>query len=347
MKSSDLGQAKKSLRGAAVLVTGGAGYIGSHVCKRLSASGYTPVAVDDLSRGHAWAVKWGPLEEVTLSDTDTLERVVDKYSPTGVIHLAGYTYVGESVERPGFYYTNNVAGSLNLLETMREKGLNRIIFSSSAAVYGLPMEVPIPEDHPKAPINPYGFSKLAVERFLEDYDRALGLRSVSLRYFNACGADSEGETGEAHDPETHLIPRVLGAALGEVPGLAIFGVDYDTPDGTCIRDYIHVTDLADAHVRALEYLLEGGPTTACNLGTGRGFSVREIIDAAEAVTGQSIAVAVAPRRAGDPSRLVSESKRAARALGWRPKHSDLPTILETAWRWMNGPTFPRGNPAQR
>jgi UDP-glucose-4-epimerase GalE len=229
-----------------------------------------------------------------------------------------------------------VIGSLKLLDVMRTKGLDKIIFSSSAAVYGLPEKVPIPEDHPLAPINPYGFSKLAVERFLREFDSAYGLRSVSLRYFNACGADPEGETGEAHDPETHLIPRVLGAVLGTITDLTVYGEDYDTPDGTCIRDYIHVTDLADAHVRALENLIAGGPSAAYNLGVGHGYSVREIIDAAEGVTGRSISFQKGPRRAGDPARLVSESSRAARALGWTPKHSDLQTIIRTAWRWMNG-----------
>ena len=318
-----------------VLVTGGAGYIGSHVCKALASSGLTPVVFDNLGRGHEGAVKWGPLVKGDLEDRGALEDALTRYKPLAVVHLAGFTYVGESVEKPLLYYRNNVGGSFNLLETMIDHGIKKIVFSSSAAVYGTPSTIPIPEDHPLAPINPYGFSKMAIERVLLEEERAHGVRSVSLRYFNAAGADPDGETGEDHDPETHLIPLVLAAARGEAPPLTIYGTDYDTPDGTCLRDYIHVTDLAEAHVLALKKLMDGGETCALNLGTGSGFSVREIVRTAETVTGQSIPVRVGNRRPGDPSSLVSDPSLALHTLGWKPRHSDIGTIVETAWRWMN------------
>ena len=317
-----------------ILVTGGAGYIGSHVCKALAAAGFLPVSFDDLSRGHDWAVKWGPLVRGSLLDGEALDGAMADHRPAAIVHLAGFTYVGESVREPLLYYRNNVTGSLSLLEAATRHDVGALVFSSSAAVYGNPLASPIPEDHPMAPINPYGFTKMAVERFLADVEVSHGLRSVSLRYFNAAGADQEGEAGEAHDPETHLIPLVLSAVREGTP-LTLFGTDYDTPDGTCIRDYIHVTDLAEAHVLALKSLLCGGPSRALNLGTGEGLSVREIIATAQEVTGSRVPVQVGARRPGDPPRLVSDPGRAGKSLGWTPRHSDIGTILGTAWRWMN------------
>lgn len=331
-----VGRGERSAGLDTVLVTGGAGYIGSHVCKALAASGFLPVTFDDLSRGHDWAVRWGPLVRGNLLDRQALLGALDEYRPASIIHLAGFTYVGESVRDPLLYYQNNIAGSLGLLKCAVDRGIGALVFSSSAAVYGDPLSIPIGEDHPLAPINPYGFTKVAVERFLLDAEAAGGPRSISLRYFNASGADTDGEAGEAHDPETHLIPLVLTAARTGTP-LTIFGTDYDTPDGTCIRDYIHVSDLADAHVRSLRTLLAGGPTRTLNLGTGAGLSVRDIIAAAETVTGRKIPVQFGPRRPGDPPRLVSDPGLALRELDWRPTYSDMVTIVETAWRWMNRP----------
>jgi UDP-arabinose 4-epimerase len=323
----------------AVLVTGGAGYIGSHVCKALDRAGFLPVAYDDLSRGHARAVRWGPLERGGIADPKRLGEVLRRHRPVAVVHLAGFTYVGESVQRPGLYYRNNLSGTLALLDVLRQEGAGAFVFSSSAAVYGHPRQIPIPESHPVEPINPYGFTKAAVERVLGDLHEAYGFASVSLRFFNAAGADPDGEIGEAHEPETHLIPRLLMAARGELPEMAVFGGDYDTPDGTCIRDYIHVSDLADAHVLALQALLDGAPVPAAlNLGNGEGFSVREVIEAVGEVTGARLDPPVLPRRAGDPPRLVSDSRMAAEALGWRPRHPGLGEIVATAWRWMNRPS---------
>lgn len=316
-----------------VLVTGGAGYIGSHSCKALAQSGYTPVAYDNLVYGHSWAVRWGPIEEGDIADRARLDEVIARYRPVAIIHFAAYAYVGESVQDPGKYYSNNVAGSLKLLEAARDYGIDKFIFSSTCATYGVPRTVPIREDHPQRPINPYGASKLMIEQILRDFDYAHGLRSVSLRYFNAAGADPDGEIGEAHNPETHLIPLVLDAAAGTRPAIQVFGNDYDTPDGTCIRDYIHVSDLAIAHVLALRTLEGGAGTTAYNLGNGQGFSVREVIAATEAVTGLSVPVKIGPRRPGDPARLVGDAARAKAELGWQPRFVELNPILETAWRW--------------
>lgn len=318
----------------AVLVTGGAGYIGSHVCKALVRAGMLPVTYDDLSRGHEWAVKWGPFVRGSLLQRHTLLEAVERHQPVAVVHLAGFTYVGESVRDPLLYYRNNVEGSLRLIEVCADQGVKAIVFSSSAAVYGNPLSTPISEDHPLAPINPYGFTKVAVERFLRDAEEAGGPRSISLRYFNAAGADPEGEAGEAHDPETHLIPLALAAARDGAP-LTVFGTDYDTPDGTCIRDYIHVSDLADAHVRAVEVLLGAAPSTALNLGTGSGVSVRQIVAAAQEVTRKEVPVRYGARRPGDPPRLVSDPARALREFGWVPRHSDIRSIIGTAWHWMN------------
>ena len=318
-----------------ILVTGGAGYIGSHACKALAQAGYTPITYDNLVYGHPWAVRWGPFEEGDILDRGRLDEVMRRHRPQAVMHFAAYAYVGESVENPGKYYRNNVAGTLTLLEAMRDQGIRRMVFSSTCATYGVPEQIPIPEHHPQHPINPYGASKHMIERMLRDFDAAHGLRSSSLRYFNAAGADPDGETGEDHDPETHLIPLVLEAAAGRRPHVAIFGNDYDTPDGTCIRDYIHVTDLADAHVLALRRLESGAESRAYNLGNGMGFSVREVIETARMVTGRDFPVVLGARRAGDPPRLVGDASRAKIELGWNPAHVGLPIIVETAWRWAS------------
>lgn len=316
-------------------MTGGAGYIGSHACKALAQAGYLPVTYDNLSRGHKWAVQWGPLEEGDVRDPARLEEVFEEYRPQAVLHFAGLTYVGESVERPELYYDHNVAGTLTLLGAMIRAGVRRFVFSSSAAVYGTPRGERVEEGDPTEPINPYGRCKLFVEQVLADYARARGVRSVSLRYFNAAGADPEGRTGEAHDPETHLIPLVLAAARGDREAVTLFGDDYDTPDGSCIRDYIHVTDLAEAHLMALRALDDETGARAFNLGNGRGFSVKQVIAAASEVTGCVVPVELGPRRPGDPAVLVGSSERAASILGWKPSHAGLHHIIETAWRWMN------------
>lgn len=317
----------------AVLVTGGAGYVGSHACKALALAGYTPVAYDNLERGHEWAVKWGPLEHGELADNNRLAAVMRTHRPVAVMHFAAYAYVGESMADPAGYYRNNVLGTLALLEAMLGCDLARIVFSSSCAVYGVPESVPIREDHAQDPINPYGAGKAAVERMLRDFDAAYGLRSVSLRYFNAAGADPGGEIGEAHEPETHLIPMVLDAALGRRADVAVFGDDYDTPDGTCIRDYVHVADLAEAHLLALGFLLAGGRTSAFNLGGGEGCSVMRVIETARRITGRDIAASIAPRRPGDPPVLVAEIDEACNALGWEPERMKLETQIADAWRW--------------
>jgi UDP-arabinose 4-epimerase len=316
-----------------VLVTGGAGYIGSHACKALAAAGFVPITYDNLSSGHDWAVRWGPLEQGDILDQARLNEVFKDYQPSAVLHFAAHAYVGESVEDPAKYYRNNVAGSLSLLEAMREHGVGQIVFSSTCATYGVPQTIPIPDDHPQNPINPYGASKLMIERMLADFGAAYGLRSIALRYFNAAGADPDGEIGEDHDPETHLIPLVLEAAAGKRPSITIYGTDYDTPDGTCIRDYVHVTDLAQAHVLALKLLESGAEPAVYNLGIGIGFSVREVIRTALAITGRSIPAVEGPRRPGDPSRLVAEATRARNELGWEPQHCKLPTMIATAWHW--------------
>jgi len=316
-----------------VLVTGGAGYIGSHASKALSAAGYVPVSFDNLVYGHEWAVRWGPFVQGDILDRAALDAVMEKYRPVAVMHFAAFAYVGESVENPGKYYRNNVSGSLSLLAAMRDHGVGKFILSSTCATYGLPDAVPIPESHPQRPINPYGASKLMVEQVLRDVDVAHGLRSISLRYFNAAGADPDGEIGESHDPETHLIPLVLDAAAGVRPEIVVYGNDYPTPDGTCIRDYIHVSDLANAHVLGLRALEAGAATTAYNLGNGHGFSVKEVIDTARQVTGREIRVRVGPRRPGDPPRLVGDATRIRKELGWRPEHADLAEMIGSAWKW--------------
>ena len=318
-----------------VLVTGGAGYIGAHACKALNRAGYTPIVYDNLVYGHPEFVKWGPLEEGDIDDHQRLERVLGKYKPTAVMHFAAYAYVGESMENPSKYYLNNVAGTLSLLETMRKCDINQIIFSSTCATYGMPEQIPIDEDHPQYPINPYGRSKLMIEWILKDFATAYGLKFVSLRYFNAAGADPDAEIGEDHNPETHLIPLILDVALGRRKHLEIFGTDYDTSDGTCIRDYIHVSDLADAHLLALLYLRDGGESAAYNLGNGSGFSVREVITTARERTGCDIPCVESKRRPGDPSILIGSSEKIKKTLGWKPRFNKLETIIDTAWRWQN------------
>ena len=316
-----------------ILVTGGAGYIGSHACKALSANGFQPVVYDSLVRGHRSLVKWGDLVVGDLHDSAVLGDVFRRYRPEAVLHFAAFAYVGESVEDPQKYFHNNVVGSLNLLRAMREHAVRNIVFSSTCATYGAPPSLPITESSEQIPTSPYGVSKLMVEQILRAYSDAYELRAMMLRYFNACGADPAGETGELHDPEPHLIPRVLDAATGHLETLEIFGTDYPTRDGTCIRDYIHVSDLADAHVAALRVLLAGGETRALNLGIGTGFTVREVIRAAERVTGRSLKVRESPRRAGDPPELVADSSLAARVLDWRPRFTDIAEMIQTAWNW--------------
>ncbi len=319
--------------GNAVLVTGGAGYIGSHACKALSKAGYLPVTYDNLVYGHEWAVKWGPFEKGSILDRGRLDEVIAKYKPVAVMHFAAFAYVGESVADPGKYYRNNVVGSLTLIEAARDAGIANFVFSSSCATYGIPAQVPITEDTQQKPINPYGASKLMVERILADFGHAHGLRSIALRYFNAAGADPDAETGEDHDPETHLIPLVLDAASGRRESITIFGADYNTPDGTCIRDYIHVADLADAHVKAVDALKGGAASGAYNLGLGRGFSVREVIAAAEQTTGLKVPAVFGPRRPGDPAQLISDPAKVRGALGWQPRFAELSEMLRTAWAW--------------
>ena len=319
--------------GRTVLVTGGAGYIGSHTCKALAGAGYVPVAYDSLVYGHDWAVRWGPLERGDIADRSRLDAVIVRHNPAAVIHFAAFAYVGESVNNPGKYYRNNVAGTLTLLEAMRDHGVGCIVFSSSCATYGIPDRVPINEDTPQRPINSYGASKLMVERMLADFATAHSLRWTALRYFNAAGSDPDCQIGEAHDPETHLIPLALDAASGRCSTLTVFGKDYPTADGTCVRDYIHVSDLAEAHVLALEALDKGGLSGPYNLGNGQGFSVREVIAAVERVTGLPCPHTFGHRRAGDPAVLISDAARARDELGWRPRRAELDTIIADAWAW--------------
>ena len=317
----------------AVLIAGGAGYIGSHAAKLLHQRGYHPVVLDNLVCGHRWAARWGTFVEADLADREAVRRVLLEHRIRAVMHFAAYAYVGESVRTPGKYYRNNVANTLTLLETMAEVESEHFVFSSTCATYGEPRSIPIPEEHPQAPINPYGRTKLVVEGMLRDFEVAHGIRHINLRYFNAAGADPDGEIGEDHDPETHLIPLTLEVALGRRPHIAIFGTDYPTPDGTCIRDYIHVTDLAQAHVLALEHLLEGGGSRSYNLGNGQGYSVREVVEGVRRITGHPIPALEARRRWGDPASLVGSSQRIRDELGWTPRYAGLDVILETAWRW--------------
>jgi UDP-glucose-4-epimerase GalE len=322
-----------------LLVTSRAGYIGSHTVQHLLELGERVVVLDSLVHGHREALD---LERVTLvqgdlADEAVVGEVMRRFQPEAVLHFAAFCYVGESVEDPLKYYRNNVAGPLTLLEGMRDAGCRRFIFSSTCATYGDPVRVPMDEMHPQNPVNPYGASKLMLERILKDCEVAWGLRTVFLRYFNASGCDAEGRIGEDHDPETHLIPRVLMAARGDLPAITVFGTDYPTADGTCIRDYIHVADLARAHACALKYLREGGESTAVNLGTGRGFSVREIIQTVEEVTGRPVPVEYGPRRAGDPPELICAPAKAGAVLGWEALHKDPREHIRSAWNWMCQP----------
>ncbi|HXU03101.1 MAG TPA: UDP-glucose 4-epimerase GalE [Polyangia bacterium] len=315
-----------------ILIVGGAGYIGSQTAKRVAQAGLKPVVFDNLVYGHKWAVKWGPLVVGDLADGALIKDVLEQYEVTAVVHFAAYAYVGESVVHPRKYYRNNVAGTLNLLDAMIDVGVRDIVFSLTCATYGEPARVPIDEQHAQSPVNPYGETKLAIERALFWYQRAYPIRFAALRYFNAAGADPDGEIGEDHDPETHLIPLAIEAALGG-KGLEIYGTDYPTPDGTAIRDYIHVQDLADAHVAALEKLRGGASRLFVNLGTGRGHSVREVIAAVEKVSGKKVPARESGRRAGDPPALVADPRLAADVLGWQARIPGIETIVEHAWRW--------------
>lgn len=316
-----------------ILITGGAGYVGSHANKLLYTQGYETVVFDNLSTGHQEFVKWGEFFYGDLNNREHLARCFKKYPIDAVMHFGGSAYVGESVSDPAKYYRNNVTATLTLLEVMREFGIRRMVFSSSCAVYGIPAKIPIPEDHTRNPISPYGRCKSIVEDILRDYDRAYGIRHVNLRYFNAAGADPDGEIGERHEPETHLIPLVLDAASGKREDVKIFGTDYDTLDGTCVRDYIHVMDLAEAHLLALEYLAHGGTSDSFNLGNGNGFSVREVIETACHITGKTVKSTPWQRRDGDPPVLIGSAEKAIKILAWKPRYNDLSTIIRTAWMW--------------
>lgn len=316
-----------------VLIVGGAGYIGSQTAKCVARAGLNPVVLDNLAYGHRWAVRWGPLVQGDLSDAALVERVLVEHRVSAVIHFAAYAYVAESVDNPRKYFRNNVANTLNLLDAMIDRGIKDIVFSSTCATYGEPREVPIAENHPQRPINPYGESKLAVEKILHWYGRAYALRFAALRYFNAAGADPDGEVGEDHDPETHLIPLAIRAALSGEPELSIFGTDYPTPDGTAVRDYVHVADLAEAHLLALQHLARGGDSLLLNLGTGRGHSVRQVISAVETAGGRRVPVREVGRRAGDPPELVADARRAQAVLGWRPAYPGIDTIVRHACAW--------------
>ncbi len=316
-----------------ILVIGGAGYIGSHTNKELHRQNYQTVVYDNLVYGHRESVKWGRLEVGDIADKRRLEEVFQEYPIEAVIHFAAYAYVGESVTEPSKYYNNNVCNTVRLLDIMRKYHVRYIVFSSTCATYGIPEKIPITEEMPQKPVNPYGATKLMVERIMADYHRAYGLNYCCLRYFNAAGADPEGEIGESHTPETHLIPLVLDAAGGQRDSVSIYGTDYPTEDGTCVRDYIHVTDLADAHIRALEYLKADGESGCFNLGNGNGNSVAQIIETVKKVTGKEFAVKKEGRRAGDPPILVGSSKKAEEILGWKPKYAEIETIVDHAWKW--------------
>jgi UDP-glucose-4-epimerase GalE len=318
---------------ATILVTGGAGYVGAHTCKTLRRAGYRPVVFDNLSTGHRSFVRWGPLVQGDIRDHAAVLDAINYCKPKAVLHFAASACVGESVGDPSKYYDNNLAGSLSLLRAMLDADCRRLVLSSTCAVYGEPTELPISETSPLNPVNPYGASKLMVERILADYARAYAFQSIALRYFNASGADPDGELGELRDPETHLIPRAMMAIQGQITDFAVFGTDYDTPDGTPIRDYIHVSDLADAHVLALRRLMAGGPGGAFNLGTGRGYSVKQVLDAIATETGVRLNATEAPRRQGDPPVLVADAKRASTELGFAPSLSDLKSVVQTSWAW--------------
>lgn len=316
-----------------ILVAGGAGYIGSHMVRLLDALGHGVVTFDDLSAGHRDAVLGGQFVHGSLHDKQALQALFETNKFDAAVHFAGSIVVSESVRDPAKYYQNNLVGTLNLFDAMRANGVNKVVFSSTAAIFGNPQYVPIDEQHPQAPINPYGMTKWLTERILRDYDAAYGMRSVALRYFNAAGASPDGAIGERHDPETHLIPLALRAASGELPELTVFGTDYDTPDGTCIRDYIHIMDLCDAHILALQHLTSGGESRAYNLGNGQGYSVKEVIQVAESVSGKKVPVKYGPRRAGDPPRLVADAAKIREDWGWMPRFGSLEQIVAHAWQW--------------
>lgn len=324
-----------------ILVTGGAGYIGSHTVRQLVKAGFMVVVLDNLVYGHEKAIVDDAVEFVqgNLGDYAFVDELFRRYQFDAVIHFAAYAYVGESVSDPLKYYKNNIARPLALLQVMQEKGCKKFIFSSTCATYGTPKTLPISESEPQMPINPYGQSKQMLEKVLDDCDQAWGLKSVCLRYFNACGASQDGLIGESHDPESHLIPLVLEVALGQRESIKVFGTDYDTPDGTCIRDYIHVDDLAGAHIKAYEYLSEQSTSLKCNVGTGNGFSVMEIIESARKITGKKITVTKEERRAGDPAELIADSTLAKEKLGWVPEHSTIDNVLATAWKWHSNPRY--------
>jgi len=319
-----------------ILVTGGAGYIGSHTCKALRRAGFNPVTYDNLARGNAESVKWGPLEIGDLADGARFREVLAQLKPAAVVHFAAFAYVGESNLNPTLYYQNNFGGTLALLEAMREFDVAKIVFSSSCTVYGVPKLVPISEDAPYAPISPYGSTKMFCEQMLKDCAAAFPMSFIALRYFNAAGADPDGEIGECHVPETHAIPLLLEGAAGECQSFTMFGDDYPTADGTCVRDYVHVSDLADAHVKAVRALLDGAQSTVLNLGTGHGWSVRELVSSVREVTGCEVSVQVGPRRPGDPPVLIADASRARRQLGWQPRYGELNTLVRHAWAWRNG-----------
>ena len=320
-----------------VLVTGGAGYVGSHTAKALARAGFEPVVFDNLTAGHRWAVRWGTWTQGDLENPSQIHQALADSKAEGVLHFAASIAVGESMINPQKYFRNNVVNTLHLLDAMMECGVNNLVFSSSAAVYGNPERTPIPEDHPLRPTSAYGDSKLIMEKAIRWYGEAYGIRWAALRYFNAAGADSDGELGEEHDPETHLIPLVIQAALGRRASVEVFGTDYPTPDGTAIRDYIDVGDLAEAHVLALKKLMAGGKSLAMNLGTGTGHSVREVIATVERVSKRKVPSQDAPRRRGDPPVLVADPARAFEALGWKPRQSALDSIVERAWKWASAP----------
>ncbi|MGC8728571.1 MAG: UDP-glucose 4-epimerase GalE [Elusimicrobiales bacterium] len=316
-----------------ILIAGGAGYIGSHVNKMISRKGYDTVVLDNLVYGHKEFVKWGKFYKCDLCDVKEIEKIFKSNKIDAVMHFSAYTYVGESVADPSKYYKNNVSNTLNLLDVMVKYGVKKFIFSSTCATYGFPIEIPITESHPQNPINPYGKTKLMIEKILEDYDKAYGVKYINLRYFNASGADPELEIGEWHNPETHLIPLAVYNALGLTPKITVFGTDYDTEDGTCVRDYIHVNDLAKAHILALEYLNRKNKSDSFNLGNGKGFSVKKIIDTVEKVCGVKLNVEYGKRREGDPAVLVGSSKKAIKVLGWKPEFYKIEDIVETAYLW--------------
>ena len=316
-----------------ILLTGGAGYIGSQTAKRLSQAGFEPVTLDNLSSGHKWAVKWGPLVEGDIGDQKLIREVVTKYQIQAVMHFAAFITVSESVANPRKYFHNNTIAALNMFDTLLDCSVKRVIFSSTAAIYGDPQYVPIPESHPQKPVNPYGEAKLMVERILHWYSHAYGFKSACLRYFNAAGADPDGELGEMHSPENHLIPLIIRAAMGTSDSVSVYGTDFPTPDGTAKRDYTHVCDLADAHVLALQYLLQGGDSVELNLGTGRGHSVLEVIQAVEKVSGRAVPVVRSARRDGDPPELVADATKVGEVLNWKAQFVDLREIIQTAWDW--------------